>query len=56
MSLCKSVEITKFSPPIPARPFKKVLEKSKFFKGKKDLEKLKKKQVIVCPRINLQSW
>jgi len=31
------------------------LEKSKFFKGKKDLGKEKEKEVIVCPRINPQS-
>jgi len=42
MSLYKSVEITKFSPPIPARPSKEVLEKTKFLKGKKDSEKKNK--------------
>jgi len=40
----KSAEITKLLPFISARPFKEVLEKSKFFKDKKDSKREKSKK------------
>jgi len=49
----KSAKITKVSPFISVRPFKEVLEKSKFFKGKKDSKREKSKKKHCMPKHQL---